>query len=333
MVCGERRTSSRIRTTRTSKRILAAQGRAVSCRARPTARHWADATAPARGDRALVSTTAGAGSTTACARPSSKASSCSCRCSTTTRPCTARSVRRDRHMPATPKPGRAAGRCRRSRICSRPGTVLALNFPVAMNPGLARALGVMLKLDFQRAVLQRIPKIAAQPGSRLARSRLRLRRVPRLCHRRRNGPDRRRAHVRAVPPGAADSDRRDAEHQLAAIGAAGRRELAHAAAVLPHQGVPRHERRVHGQSRGRTVRTPRPAQGALHARRSRARRARLAAHRARGRDEAVAQREQELRAAPRVHLPAARVHRAAERAGHRACPTTASTRCRRSSAT
>ena len=32
-----------------------------------------------------------------------------------------------------------------------------------MNPGLARVLGVMLKLDFQRAVLQRIPKIAAQP--------------------------------------------------------------------------------------------------------------------------------------------------------------------------
>ena len=43
------------------------------------------------------------------------------------------------------------------------GHVLALNFPVAMNPGLARALGVLLKLDFQRAVLQRIPQMAAQP--------------------------------------------------------------------------------------------------------------------------------------------------------------------------
>jgi type IV secretory pathway TraG/TraD family ATPase VirD4 len=32
-----------------------------------------------------------------------------------------------------------------------------------MNPALARGLGVMLKLDFQRAVLQRIPKIAADP--------------------------------------------------------------------------------------------------------------------------------------------------------------------------
>ena len=43
------------------------------------------------------------------------------------------------------------------------GQVLALNFPVGLNPGLARAVGVMLKLDFQRAVVQRIPKIAAHP--------------------------------------------------------------------------------------------------------------------------------------------------------------------------
>jgi hypothetical protein len=44
------------------------------------------------------------------------------------------------------------------------GHVLGLNFPVAMNPGLARAMGVLLKLDFQRAVLNRIPKIAADPS-------------------------------------------------------------------------------------------------------------------------------------------------------------------------
>ena len=43
------------------------------------------------------------------------------------------------------------------------GRVLALNFPVGLNPGLARMLGVMLKLDFQRAILQRIPQIAAHP--------------------------------------------------------------------------------------------------------------------------------------------------------------------------
>ena len=41
--------------------------------------------------------------------------------------------------------------------------MLALNFPVGLNPGLARILGVMLKLDFQRAILQRIPQITAHP--------------------------------------------------------------------------------------------------------------------------------------------------------------------------
>ena len=39
------------------------------------------------------------------------------------------------------------------------GKVVALNFPIAMNPGLARALGTMLKQDFQRAVLSRVHRI------------------------------------------------------------------------------------------------------------------------------------------------------------------------------
>jgi hypothetical protein len=42
------------------------------------------------------------------------------------------------------------------------GKIIALNFPASMNPGLARAIGVMLKMDFQRAVLNRIPSIVAQ---------------------------------------------------------------------------------------------------------------------------------------------------------------------------
>jgi hypothetical protein len=41
------------------------------------------------------------------------------------------------------------------------GKVIALNFPTATNPGLARAIGTMLKQDFQRAVLNRIPKMTA----------------------------------------------------------------------------------------------------------------------------------------------------------------------------
>ncbi|MBV9888042.1 MAG: TraM recognition domain-containing protein [Acidobacteria bacterium] len=44
------------------------------------------------------------------------------------------------------------------------GKVAALNFPVGLNPGLAKAIGVMMKLDFERAVLNRIPLIEANPG-------------------------------------------------------------------------------------------------------------------------------------------------------------------------
>ena len=43
------------------------------------------------------------------------------------------------------------------------GKLCCLNFPVAMNAGLAKALGVMLKLDFERAVLNRVPVMEEQP--------------------------------------------------------------------------------------------------------------------------------------------------------------------------
>jgi len=43
------------------------------------------------------------------------------------------------------------------------GKVCCLNFPIGMNPGLAKALGVMMKLDFERAVLNRVPGMEAQP--------------------------------------------------------------------------------------------------------------------------------------------------------------------------
>ena len=46
------------------------------------------------------------------------------------------------------------------------GKVVALNFPIAMNPGLARALGTMLKQDFQRAVLNRIHRTDAASSQR-----------------------------------------------------------------------------------------------------------------------------------------------------------------------
>jgi hypothetical protein len=43
------------------------------------------------------------------------------------------------------------------------GVVAALNFPIGMNAGLAKALGVMMKLDFERAVLNRVPEMEAHP--------------------------------------------------------------------------------------------------------------------------------------------------------------------------
>jgi hypothetical protein len=43
------------------------------------------------------------------------------------------------------------------------GLVCALNFPVVANPGLAKIIGTMMKQDFQRAVLGRIPAMAQNP--------------------------------------------------------------------------------------------------------------------------------------------------------------------------
>jgi hypothetical protein len=44
------------------------------------------------------------------------------------------------------------------------GKVCALNFPIAMNPGLARTIGTLMKQDFQRAVLNRIPSMELDPA-------------------------------------------------------------------------------------------------------------------------------------------------------------------------
>ncbi len=42
------------------------------------------------------------------------------------------------------------------------GKVVGLNFPVALNPALAKIIGTMMKVDFQRAVLLRVPKMEAE---------------------------------------------------------------------------------------------------------------------------------------------------------------------------
>jgi hypothetical protein len=45
------------------------------------------------------------------------------------------------------------------------GAVCGLNFPIGMNPGLAKAIGVMMKLDFERAVLNRVPVMEKNPDN------------------------------------------------------------------------------------------------------------------------------------------------------------------------
>jgi TraM recognition site of TraD and TraG len=44
------------------------------------------------------------------------------------------------------------------------GAVVGLNFPVALNPALAKIIGTMMKIDYQRAVLLRIPKMDREPA-------------------------------------------------------------------------------------------------------------------------------------------------------------------------
>jgi hypothetical protein len=43
------------------------------------------------------------------------------------------------------------------------GKIVGLNFPVALNPALAKTIGTMMKIDYQRAVQLRIPKMEANP--------------------------------------------------------------------------------------------------------------------------------------------------------------------------
>ena len=261
--------------------------------------------------------TGGVGSMDGSDRRSSKASSCSCRCSTTTRRCIARSVRREVPTPRTRQPGEPKPLAPLDTLLES-GKVLALNFPVGMNPGLARILGVMLKLDFQRAVLQRIPQITAQP-ERIWRDLLFV------CD---------EYHAFAT---VGETDPTGDERTFA---------LSRQARLIPivaTQSISSLRSALPGDESWRTLlqcfRTKvflatSDEFTARNAAELCGRRDRLKAHYSvseSGRDAhislltgrptsatAVAQREQELRAASRVHLCAARVHAAPERAGHRA---------------
>jgi len=43
------------------------------------------------------------------------------------------------------------------------GKIVGLNFPVALNPALAKTIGTMMKIDYQRAVQLRIPRMQSEP--------------------------------------------------------------------------------------------------------------------------------------------------------------------------
>lgn len=43
------------------------------------------------------------------------------------------------------------------------GKIAGLNFPTALNPALAKVIGTLMKVDYQRAVLMRIPRMDAHP--------------------------------------------------------------------------------------------------------------------------------------------------------------------------
>ncbi|GGA73453.1 hypothetical protein GCM10011507_26320 [Edaphobacter acidisoli] len=43
------------------------------------------------------------------------------------------------------------------------GSIVGLNFPTALNPALAKVIGTLMKVDYQRAVMLRIPKMEVHP--------------------------------------------------------------------------------------------------------------------------------------------------------------------------
>ena len=278
------------------------------------------------------SRTGGVGSTSGFDHRSRKASSSSCRCSMTTRRFIGRSARHEARTLRPPKAGEPRPLAPLEELLES-GHVLALNFPVGLNPGLARALGVMLKLDFQRAVLQRIPKIAAHP-ERTWRDLLFV------C-------DEYHAFATVGETDPTGDERTFAlSRQARLIPIVATQSISSLRSALPGDESWRTllqcfrtklflatSDEFTAQSRRGSLRTSRSAEGALHPVGGRPGRAHFSAHRSGHRGEADGQRQQELRAAPRVHLLAPSVHGAAERPGDRVAVRRPQSDARRSSAT
>ena len=137
-------------------------------------------------------TTTGCASNRAFAPRSSKGSRCSSPFSTTTPrsngsfvPLRKPTIRRPMPMAAT------VSRCRRCRNWWNAARSARSIFPSRPIRAWPRPSARCMKQDFQRAVLEPHSQDRARKGPNLAGSPLPLRRVPRLCHRGRDRPERR----------------------------------------------------------------------------------------------------------------------------------------------
>ena len=160
-------------------------------------------------------------STRNCRAPLSKASRFFFHSSMTIRPSNVSSVLQENSTRPDAVPIRGKRALPPIRDLLESGKIVALDFPAGENPGLARAVAVMLKMDFQRAMLNRIAKMAAEP-ERQWRPVLfvcdEYQQVATVTEHEPNGDD---AVFQPLPAGKVHSYRRNAEHQFSTIHVAG----------------------------------------------------------------------------------------------------------------
>ena len=218
-----------------------------------------------------------------------------------------------------PPAGRTAAARRRSTRCSRAGTVLALNFPVGHEPWPGADPGRDAEAGFPARGAAAHPAdhgaTRHAPGATCCSSATSTTPSPPSAKTDPTGDERTFAlsrQARLIPIVATQSI---SSLRSALPGDESWRTLLQCFRTKVFLAT---SDEFTAQERRGAVRPARSTEGALQPVRVRAGRAHLAADRPADVRDAVAEREQELRAAPRVHLRAARVHGAAERAGHRA---------------
>ena len=95
------------------------------------------------------------------------------------------------------------------------GKIIGLNFPVALNPALAKTIGTMMKIDYQRAVQLRIPRMEAETDRHFRPTVFICDEYPELRHRRRRQPSWRRALLFHLSSAEVHSHRCHAEREFA----------------------------------------------------------------------------------------------------------------------